>query len=177
LQRECQISVQWLAFPLHPETPPQGRTLKDLFFGRNIDIAHMLSHLKQVAQELKLPFGNRQMTYNSRRAQELGKWAEQMGKGEVFHAAVFRAYFAETRNIFDMDTLVNIAMSVGLDAAAARKVLESGAFKEAIDCDWARAYKLGITAVPTFLIGGQSLVGAQPYNILKNFIRQQHAIP
>lgn len=169
--------MQWLAFPLHPETPPQGRTLKDLFSGRNIDIAQMLSHLKQVARDLELPFGDRQMTYNSRRAQEMGKWAEQMGKGEVFHDAVFRAYFAEGRNIFDMNTLVNIAVSVGLDAAAAREVLESGVFKEAIDHDWARAYKSGITAVPTFLIGRQSLVGAQPYNILKNFIRQQHAIP
>ncbi len=169
--------MQWLAFPLHPETPPQGRTLEDLFSGRNIDVAQMLSHLKQVALDLELPFGDRQMTYNSRRAQELAKWAEQMNQGEAFHGAVFRAYFAEGHNIFDMDTLVNIAMSVGLDAAAAREVLESGAFKEAIDRDWARAYKAGITAVPTFLMGRQSLVGAQPYDILKNFIRQQHATP
>ena len=164
--------MQWLAFPLHLETPPQGRTLKDLFSGRNIDIDQMLSHLKQVAQDLELPFGDRQMTYNSRRAQELGKWAEQMGKGKLFHKAVFSAYFADGRNIADMDTLADVALSIGLNGDEARSMLEAGSFKAAVDADWTRAYKARVTAVPTFLMGMQSLVGAQPYNVLKNFLRQ-----
>ncbi len=177
MQRELQIGVQWLAFPLHPETPPEGRTLKDLFAGRQIDISQMLSRLKQVAHDLQLPFGDRQMTYNSRRAQELGKWAEQNSRGDAFHHAVFRAYFAEGRNIFDMGTLVNIAESVGLEGGDARAVLDSEAFKKAVDRDWAQAYKIGITAVPTFVINGRALVGAQPYTALKNFILQQTANP
>ena len=115
------------------------------------------------------------MTYNSRRAQELGKWAEQNGKGDAYHHAVFRAYFAEGLNIYDMGHLVTIADSVGLDGNSARAVLDSEAFKEAVDRDWAQAYKAGITAVPTFEINGQVLVGAQPYTVLKNFIIQQTA--
>ena len=137
----------------------------------------MLSHLKQVAHDLQLPFGDRQMTYNSRRAQELGKWAEQKGKGEGFNNAVFRAYFAKGNNIYDMDTLTTIAHSVGLDRFDARVVLDSGAFKEAVDRDWEQAYKTGITAVPTFVVNGQTLVGAQPYTALKDFILQQPAAP
>lgn len=172
MQREFQIGVQWLAFPLHPETPPEGRSLKDLFAGRNIDIPQMLSHLEQVAHRLALPFGARRMTYNSRRAQELGKWAEQMGKGDAFHDAVFRAYFAQGYNIFDMDTLADIVDSIGLDRKAIRDVIDSGAFKAAVDRDWARAYQSGITAVPTFIIGGQTLVGAQPYDVLEKIVRQ-----
>jgi predicted DsbA family dithiol-disulfide isomerase len=175
LQRDLQIAIQWLAFPLHPETPPEGRTLQDLFAGRHFDIPQMLSHLKQVAQDLQLPFGDRQMTYNSRRAQELGKWAEQNGKGDAFHHAVFRAYFARGYNIYDMGTLIAIAESVGLDGNDAREVLDSGAFKEAVDRDWSQAYKTGVTAVPTFLFNGQTLVGAQPYAALKNFILRQPA--
>ena len=115
------------------------------------------------------------MTYNSRRAQELGKWAEQMGKGAAFHEAVFRAYFAKGRNIFNMATLTEIAVSVGLSADAARDVIESGTYRQAIDNEWSRAYKTGITAVPTFILGNHSLVGAQPYPVLKAFIRQQTA--
>jgi predicted DsbA family dithiol-disulfide isomerase len=115
------------------------------------------------------------MTYNSRRAQELGKWAEQNGKGDAFHHAVFRAYFARGYNIYDMGTLIAIAESVGLDGNDAREVLDSGAFKEAVDRDWSQAYKTGVTAVPTFLFNGQTLVGAQPYAALKNFILRQPA--
>ena len=137
----------------------------------------MLFHIKQVAHDLQLPFGNRQMTYNSRRAQELGKWAEQNGKGDTFHKAVFRAYFAEGRNIYEMSTLTSIARSVGLDENDVREVLNLEAFKEAVDRDWAKAHKKGITAVPTFVIHGRTLVGAQPYTALKNFIMQQPTDP
>ncbi|NIP49262.1 MAG: dithiol-disulfide isomerase, partial [Gammaproteobacteria bacterium] len=53
------------------------------------------------------------MTYNSRLAQELGKWAEQMEKGDAFHDAVFKAYFADGLNIADANILADIANSIG----------------------------------------------------------------
>jgi predicted DsbA family dithiol-disulfide isomerase len=174
LQSEFEIRAQWIAFPLHPETPPEGRTLEDLFSGRNIDIPPMLAHLKQVARDLSLPFGDREMTYNSRLAQELGKWAEQMGKGDAYHAAVFRAYFADGRNIADVNILADVTTSVGLDAEEAHNMLAARTFKEAVDTDWTRAYESRVTAVPTFLMNGQTLVGAQTFNALANFMLQNN---
>lgn len=112
------------------------------------------------------------MTYNSRRAQELGKWAETKGCGDAFHDAVFRAYFADGRNIANENTLSDIAQTVGLNATEARKVLAVRTFKAAVDNDWYRAYRSKVTAVPMFLIKDQSLVGAQPYNLLANFMQQ-----
>jgi len=114
------------------------------------------------------------MTYNSRLAQELGKWAEQMGKGEAFHDAVFRAYFADGRNIADVNILADVATSVGLDAKEAHDMFAARTFKEAVDTDWARAYESRVTAVPTFLMNGQTLVGAQPFNALVNFMLQNN---
>jgi predicted DsbA family dithiol-disulfide isomerase len=161
---------------LHPETPPEGRSLQDLFSGRNIDISQMLAHLKQVARDLDLPFGDRKMTYNSRLAQELGKWAEKMGKGDAFHDAVFRAYFADGRNIADLNVLTDVAISVGLDPKEANAMLTARIFREAVDSDWNRAHESRVTAVPTFLINGQTLVGAQPFNALANFMLQNNVI-
>lgn len=117
------------------------------------------------------------MTYNSRLAQELGKWAEKIECGDVFHDAVFRAYFADGRNLADKDTLSDIAHTIGLNAKEAFKVLTDRTFKAAVDTDWSRAYESKVTAVPTFLIKGQSLVGAQPYNVLANFMRQSGIKP
>jgi predicted DsbA family dithiol-disulfide isomerase len=134
----------------------------------------MLAHTKQAARDLELPFGDRKMTYNSRLAQELGKWAEQMGKGDAFHDAVFRAYFADGRNIADVDVLANIAMSVGLGAQKARDMLTARTFKEDVDGDWARSYDSRVTAVPTFLMNRQTLVGAQQFNALANFMLQNN---
>jgi predicted DsbA family dithiol-disulfide isomerase len=172
LRSEFEIKIEWVAFPLHPETPPEGRTLEELFSGRNINIPQMLAHLKQTARDLGLPFGDRKMTYNSRLAQELGKWAEEKGAGDAFHGAVFRAYFADGRNIADKNTLSDVADSAGLNPNEAREVVAARTYKAAVDIDWSRAYESKVTAVPTFLMEGQSLVGAQPYNILANFMRQ-----
>jgi predicted DsbA family dithiol-disulfide isomerase len=136
----------------------------------------MLARLEQVARDLELPFGDRKMTYNSRLAQELGKWAEQMGKGDVFHDAVFRAYFADGRNIADVNILADVVTSVGLDAKEAHAVLTARTFKEVVDTDWTRAYESRVTAVPTFLLNGQALAGAQPFDALANFMLQNNVI-
>ena len=65
----------------------------------------MMDRLRQAAEELDLPVRDRARVYNSRRATELGKWAEAQGRGDAFHDAIFRAYFAEGLNISDVAVL------------------------------------------------------------------------
>ena len=130
----------------------------------------MIAHLKTIADAEGLPFGNRTRTYNSRLAQELGKWAESQGKGEVFHEAAFRAYFVDGKNIAKMENLIDIAVSASLDPDKAGKIVEERTYQEAVDADWRRARQLGITAVPTFLLGKDRLVGAQSYHDMKAFV-------
>lgn len=146
-------------------------TLEALFKGCMVDISGMMARLKKVAKEERLPFGNRKMTYNSRLAQELGKWAENRGKGEAYNNAMFQAYFAHGRNIGKISKLVPVAASLGLDPEEARQVLEERRFQGAVDADWQRSREMGITAVPTFVMDGRVLVGAQPYGVLDEFAR------
>jgi len=171
LKKNFDIDVCWTAFPLHPETPEQGLTLEELFAGQPIDIKKIVSRLRQVADGLGLPLGERKKTYNSRLAQELAKWAESKGKGDPFHEAVFRAYFADGKNIGKVEELVSLAKSIGLPEGEARSVLESRTFKEAVDSDWSRSRALGITAVPTFVVDHQSVVGFQSYEVLEQFLK------
>ena len=130
----------------------------------------MIAHMKKVAEELGLPFGDRHMTYNSRLAQELGKWAESQGKGEEYHLAAFKAYFADGLNISNTETLIKLGKTVGLPEKEIQSILENRTYKDAVDSDWSRAYKFGITAVPTFMIDRKVLVGAQPYSVLKSYM-------
>lgn len=122
-----------------------------------------------------LPYNTaRNMSYNSRLAQELAKWAESKGKGYEIHEPLFRAYFVELENIADPDVLVRIAERLGLPADEARDALASRSFKEAVDEDWQRCRRLGVTAVPTFVARRYALVGAYPYEELEKLIR--HAL-
>jgi predicted DsbA family dithiol-disulfide isomerase len=171
LKNNYKIKVRWMAFPLHPETPDDGFTFEELFAGQPIDIKKIMTRLKHVADELGMPLGERKKTYNSLPAQELAKWAESEGKGDPFHEAVFRAYFVEGKNIGMVDELVALAKSFDLPEKKASSVLELRTFKEAVDSDWRRSHVLGITGVPTFVIGQQATVGFQPYEELERFLK------
>ncbi|KKL26292.1 hypothetical protein LCGC14_2396740 [marine sediment metagenome] len=148
-------------------------TLDELFQGSNYDISGVQARLVEIAREEGLPFlDNHNMTYNSRNAQELAKWAEGLGKGEAFHDAAFRAVFAHDRNIGQDEVLLELAGSIGLDKEEADRVLTDESFGEAVDRDWEYCRKLGVTAVPTFIYGGRAIVGAQPYEALKKLVEE-----
>lgn len=175
LKKEYEIEVRWLAFPLHPEVPEEGLTLEELFAGRDVDISAYLRRLDRVAASLSLPLAARTRIYSSRLAQELAKWAEFQGKGDEFHHAVFRAYFADGKNIGKADELAALAGFIGLSADEARDVILTRRFREAVDSDWVRSHEFGITAVPTFIINDQRIVGYQPYEILARFVTDSGA--
>jgi predicted DsbA family dithiol-disulfide isomerase len=145
-------------------------TLEELFAGRPINIKQVLENLSSVAAELGLPLGKREKTYNSRMAQELGKLAEKKGFGEQFHMAAFKAYFADGWNIGLDSTLIDLGTSIGLSEIDIKDALEKRTFKNAVDEDWNRSHQKGVTAVPTFILNGISLVGAQPYEKLVEMV-------
>jgi len=146
--------------------------IEDLFAGRNVNISEMRMRLKAAADQAGLPLTDRDKVYNSRLAQELGVWADTKGRGDEFHLAVFKSYFADGDDIGDISILVDLAASVNLPGEEAREILESRQFSETVDSSWERSRQIGVTAVPTFLIGNRPLVGAQPYEVLKKFVME-----
>jgi predicted DsbA family dithiol-disulfide isomerase len=172
LKKEHGVNVQWVHFPLHPDTPAEGRSLEDLFRGRNYDIPKRQAEMRERMAAEGLPYGNRTMTFNSRLAQELAKWADEQPGGAAIHEALFRAYFVDGKNIGDPAVLLEIAKGIGLDAAGAREVIEKRTYKAAVDSDWEKSRAYGITGVPTFVAGGYGVVGAQPYEALEQLVAQ-----
>jgi predicted DsbA family dithiol-disulfide isomerase len=171
LQKEHGVQVKFVHFPLHPDTPQDGKSLAELFAGRGYDIDKMQAQMRARMAAEGLPYGQRTMTYNSRLAQELGKWAESQPGGEAIHDALFKAYFVDAKNIGDPDALVEIAQSVGLPADKAREVIEKRTHKAAVDADWEKSRQYGVTGVPTFVHDGRGVVGAQPYEALEGLLK------
>lgn len=171
------LKLVWTHFPLHPETPPEGMDLATLFAGRNYDIEAAQERMERLMAAEGLPFGRRTRTYNSRLAQELAKWAETIPGAEGIHDALFRAYFAEGKNIGDVDVLVEVARKLGLPAEEARRALTERTFRAAVDRDWNRSREVGVTGVPTFAAGGFGVAGAQPYEELERLVQHAGARP
>ncbi len=163
--------MKWVHFPLHPETPQEGRALTDLFKGRSEEeMQARQAQMKGLMDQEGLPYGHRTHTYNSRLAQEIGAWADTQEGGEVMHDALYKAYFVDAKNIGEPDILLEIVEANGLSVEEARQVLEQRSFKDAVDEDWRKSHQYGVTGVPTFVASGHGVVGAQPNETLEKFL-------
>jgi len=168
LKENYDVSIKLVHFPLHPETPAEGRTLADMFGTGPEEIAQKNARMQGLMQAEGLTFKDRSHTYNSRLAAEVGKWAETQAGGAAIHGKFFEAYFVDQRNIGDVEVILDIVKAAGLNVEEARKVIEERTFKDAVDADWAKSHQYGVTGVPTFVVAAPDghlpgLVGAQPY--------------
>jgi predicted DsbA family dithiol-disulfide isomerase len=170
IKQNYDVKVQVVHFPLHPETPAEGRTLLDLFGSGPEDIKAKNTRMKGLMEAEGLPYNERSHTYNSRLAQEIGSWAETQPSGSAIHDKFFEAYFVDRRNVGDAEVIIDVVKSVGLDEQEARAVLTERRFKSAVDADWEKSRNYGVTGVPTFVSNGRGLVGAQPYEALQQLV-------
>ncbi|MFE2636403.1 DsbA family oxidoreductase [Streptomyces scopuliridis] len=100
---------------------------------------------------------------NTRAAHQLIHFAGSRSRQHDMVQRLFRAYFTDGLNVGDHDVLAGLAAEIGLDRAAAREALDSGAFDSEVDTDVQQAGQLGIGGVPFFVFDGQYAVsGAQP---------------
>jgi len=137
----------------------------------------IVTKLKATAAKFNLPMGDRKMTYNSRLAQEVGLWAETTGKGHAFHMAAFNAYFVDGHNLAKKDVLLALLRSVELDPGEGEIIIDQRTFKDAVDADWKLSREKGVTAVPTFFMGLDRLVGAQPHEVLEKLVIKYGGTP
>lgn len=172
LRQTFEIDIRYVHFPLHPDTPAEGREMAGFYAERGLDPEKMYLDMKARMDAEGLPYGRRTHTYNSRLAQELGKWAETVEGGDALHDALFRAYFVDSRNIGDVDVLLDIVRAAGLPIEDARQVIAEGLFSDSVDADWEKSRQYGVTGVPTYVAGGYGVVGAQPYEVLEQLMSE-----
>jgi predicted DsbA family dithiol-disulfide isomerase len=170
IKTNFDINIKLVHFPLHPSTPSQGQTLLELFQCSTDDIKEKNLRMKGLMDEEGLPYNNRTHTYNSRLAQEVGAWAETLQKQSSIHDNFFEAYFVKGLNIGLEEVILDVVAHSGFDKKEAKSIINNRTFKKNIDEDWEKSRQYGVTGVPTYVYSGQSLVGAQPYENLEQFL-------
>jgi predicted DsbA family dithiol-disulfide isomerase len=109
----------------------------------------------------------------SRSALSGAKVAEAQGKGTEYHDAVFRAYWQRANNIGDVEVLVEIAQSIGVERESFLAALQDERYSAQVDADIDEAYSYGLTSVPALIFGRRYLVsGAQPYEVLRQVMER-----
>lgn len=172
LTKEYDMEIRRRMFPFRADTPKEGLSLTACFSDDPLVVKERMCNLEETAKSLGVPFVSPEMIYNSRSAQELELWAESKGKGDAFLKSLYVAYFVDSRNIAKISVLSEIAASVGLPDEDVDSVLSAGTHKDQVDRDWAMAGQLNIPVLPTFLMKGDRLVGAQPYHKLQRLLEK-----
>lgn len=110
-----------------------------------------------------ITFGVRTFLSNSRFALEASEYARDRGTYHAFHERMFHAYFTEVLDIGNVKVVLDVAQAVGLDPDDLKRALEDGKYGFRIDTTMQEAMKLGVTAVPTFIVNETiRIVGAVP---------------
>jgi predicted DsbA family dithiol-disulfide isomerase len=111
----------------------------------------------------------------TRKAHEAARFAEERGVGAAMRDAIYRAYWAEERDIGRVDVLMEIVATLGVDPVDLKIALDIDRYSEAVVHDLLLAERLRVPGVPTLFVGtgpaATVLVGAQSPEALDEALR------
>ena len=174
-----EVEVVYHSFELDPGYPADKRDETNLQmlarkFGMSAGQARQadgqvaaLARAEGLGFDSERPIGN---TFDLHRVIHLGR---AKGVQRELLTAVNEAYFAQARQVFDHDVLVDVAAGAGLDPAAVREVLDSDAWADEARKDEAEAQQIGISGVPFFVLDMRlGVSGAQPTELFARALDQ-----
>jgi len=167
-----QVQVIFRNFELNPHQKMiPGRTkyiqLSEKY-GMTIEKAKGLcDNMTKQAKELGLDYKFDTMIIgNTHDAHRLEQYAKTQGKSDEIVEEIMHAYYTDSKDIGDHETLTQLAVKVGLDDNEVRKVLSEGRFNENVKKDIKEASELGVNGVPYFLFNKNlEISGAQPEEV------------
>jgi len=176
------VEVAYRSFQLDPSAPEVpvetvAESLGRKYGGGPEAGRQMVDRVEAVAAEEGLLFRHHQsLRVNTVDAHRLLHLALQTGGPELqgrLKEALLSAYFVETENVADHDTLARIATGVGLDADRVAEVLAGDEFADAVEADIRQAAAFGATGVPFFVIDRKyGVSGAQPSEVFTQVLER-----
>src|SRR4051794_26598581 len=177
-----QVEVVWRSFQLDPSVP-EGHTESTLpalaaKYGRSVEeMAGMQRRVEEVAASEGLEYHLAEgVSGNTLLAHQLIHLAASHDLAGAMKERLLPGSFEEQRSVFDVDSLVPLAVEVGLDEAEVRAALGDRRYLAAVreDIDTARA--LGATGVPFFVVDRKyGAAGAQPAELLLQILERAWA--
>ncbi|WP_207514523.1 DsbA family oxidoreductase [Longitalea luteola] len=176
-----EIEVEWKSFQLDPSLKHEpGKNINQYLAERKgISVPKAKELNEQVtnmaaAEGLQYDF-DKAVVANSFDAHRFSQLAKKYGKGDAAEESLFKAYFTEGKNISDLDTLVDLGKSIGLDGAEVKQTLEGDAYANEVKKDIAEAEAIGVRGVPFFVVDRKYAVsGAQAADTFKQVFERAY---
>ena len=177
-----EVDVRWRAYELDPSAPASSSLSMAEVLSRKYGVsperaAQMNDQMTATAATVGLEYHLDTLKLgNSFDAHRLAKLADDRGRGGEMAERLFAAHFTENQLISDHDTLIALAVEVGLDADEAAAVLDSDAYGDDVRGDEEFASEAGFSGVPTYVVDGKlAIPGAQPPDVLVRLLGRMAA--
>ncbi|QPH54327.1 DsbA family oxidoreductase [Pontivivens ytuae] len=160
------FEITWRPFQLNPDMPAEGMDRTEYLeakFGKE-NAKGFYARIEQAAQEagLDVDFAKIARTPNTVDAHRVIRWAQTTGNQSAVVSQLFRRYFKEGQDISDHAVLLDVAQSAGMEREIVERLLAGDADRAEVIAEDTQAREMGVSGVPTFLIGGRYVVqGAQ----------------
>jgi predicted DsbA family dithiol-disulfide isomerase len=176
------VEIVWRSFQLDPsipegETHPTLPALAAKYRTSEDAMRANMARVEQLAADEGLDYHLADgVSGNTLRAHELLHLAAEHGLRNRLKERLLHAHFEEGRSVFDVDSLVSLAVEVGLDEAEVREALADRRYLAAVREDGATAQALGATGVPFFVVDRKyGAAGAQPAELLLQILERAWA--
>jgi predicted DsbA family dithiol-disulfide isomerase len=175
---DFEYQPRWRPFFLNPDTPPEGEPYLPFLehkFGSRANVEAIFERVRAAGRPYGIEYAFEQIPFraNTLKAHRLSAWAQARGDARPLVERMFAGNFQRGEHLGDAGTLVRIAGECGYDTAAVAAFLASDELAAEVRNDAAEIVGMGITMVPTFIIGGrQIIVGAEDPAILAAGIRK-----
>jgi len=162
------FEIDWRIFQLDPGMPPEGvdrRTHIEAKFGGPDKMREIHARIEDAASEagLVINFDRIERTPNTMDAHRLIRWSRAVDRQSAMVDRLFADYFVAGRDISDHAVLIEAARSVGMETEVVARLLSGDADREQLRKEEEEARKMGVNAVPCFILGGRYVIqGAQP---------------
>ena len=103
-------------------------------------------------------------------AAEAAECASDQNKFWEYHDKLYASQSGENQGAFSKDNLKKFAEELGMDTSAFDECLDSGKYIQLVQDESSMASSIGVRSTPTFLINGQPVVGAQPFEVFQQTI-------
>lgn len=155
------MQVDYRAFFLRPDTPPQGIP-RPQSSGRPTN-----SPMRAAAEEAGLVMNRPPITSYTRLALEATEYAKNTPFVDAFHEEAYRIYWTDGKDLGRLEVIREVAERVGMDWSELCAHLEARTYKEEIERQHQEAMQVGVTGIPAFVLGRYFFMGAQPYELFK----------
>jgi len=95
---------------------------------------------------------------------------EQASKAVPYIHAVFRAFFVDDRNVGDSTVALDVAQSLGIDAARLAAGVQEDAIKNSLRVDVEQAIARGVFGAPTISVDGEMFWGHDRFDQVERWI-------